>query len=249
MSARLNKNAFILIILFLFVNIIQSAYCQTKEKIDSAIINDNVVFLVVCKGNYKLNEAKLIADEAQKKAINAVVVVLDKSSKSNATLVSKYQLSNMQTPGILVIASNGVVAKRFLLNEATVEKLLGAIPSPKQAEVWLASTQGKSVFLVLSKKTLSDKNEVVKECEKSCIAMQNNAIIVDIDIEDPLETKYLKSLNTDFSAEKTKVLVFNTKGKFTMEYEAPVLSSSLINASMLEDDCPCLKGSKNNNKK
>lgn len=218
---------------------------QTKEKIDSAISNGEVVFLVVCDGDKNLSKALLIAENAHIEFVKSRVIVLDKSIKTNTGLVKKYQLSNTPTPSILVIASNGLEVKRFLQSQATSDKLLNAIPSQKQADALFAFSQNKSVFIVLSKNTMLDKSEAIEECNKSCISMQNYATIVEIDLNDSTETKYLKSLNTDFSASKTKVLVFNAKGKFIKEFEAPVISALLTNAALEDSDCPC---SKNNNK-
>jgi hypothetical protein len=216
---------FLLSIIFFFNTL--SVFGQTKEKIDKANIKGNVVFLVVADGNKQMSEANQIAVNAQKKVKKSEVIVLDISNKSNTELVNKYRLAGAQTPIILVIATNGVVAGGFTL-QATPDNLVEAIPTKKQGDALLAFSQGKSVFIVLSKKTWADKAQVIEECNKSCSSLKNNAVIVDVDLDDKTEDSFLQLLKPDLNTTKTNVIVFNSKGQFSEKLEAPVKSKILV---------------------
>jgi hypothetical protein len=226
----MQKEVLVLMTAIMFVMISQFSLCQTKEKIDKATNNGKVVFLVVADGNNQLSEANQIAVNTQKKVKKSEVITLDVSDKSNEDLISQYRLNGAQTPLILVIASNGVVAGGFNL-QATPENLIEAIPTKKQADALLAFSQGKSVFIVLSKKAWADKAQSIDECNKSCIALKNKSVVIDLDMDDKAETSFLKILKPDFNATKTNVLVFNSKGQFTEKLEAPVKSGTLTSST------------------
>lgn len=221
------KNVLIIVVAFMFVLTSQISFSQTKAKIDKANAKGNTVFLVVVNGKIKLAETNLIAVNAQKKAKKSEVVTLDVSDKSNQELITKYQLSGVEPPLILVISTKGVVAGGYLLADATPEKLVEIIPTKKQEETLLAFTQGKAVFIVLSKKSMTDKAKAVEECKTSCFALKSNAVIIEIDLDDKSEATFLKLLAADMTSTKTNVLVFNSKGQFTSKFEAPVKSISL----------------------
>jgi len=57
-----------------------------------------------------LSEAKITANDAQKKYPNSEVIVLDRTDKTLVALVKIYGLSGAPLPVILVVASNGIVA-------------------------------------------------------------------------------------------------------------------------------------------
>jgi hypothetical protein len=219
-----------------------SGFSQTKAKIDNANEKGNVVFLVVTDGNTKLSEAKEMAAKAQKKFPKSEVIVLDKSDKANTALISKYGLAGTQTPLILVIASNGVVAGGSLLNQATPEDLIGSIPTKKQAIALLAFSEGKPAFIVLYKKTMKDKSLAVEECKKASAELGGKAVVVDVDLDDKNEAGFLSLLKPDMKATATNVLVFNGKGLFTGEFKAPVKSSALIASSRKVVKSGCAPG-------
>ncbi|MEI6748196.1 MAG: hypothetical protein ACOYMF_07395 [Bacteroidales bacterium] len=208
-----------------------NAFSQTKAKIDKANAKGNVVFLAVTDGNKKLTEARDMAAKAQKKFPKSEVIVLDRTDKANAALISKYGLAGAQTPIILVIASNGVAAGGSLLDHATPEDLVETIPTKKQAQALLAFSEGKPAFIVLYKKAMKDKAQAVEVCKKASADLGGKAVVVDVDLDDKNEAGFLGLLKPDMKATATNVLVFNSKGQFTGEFKAPVKSAILIATS------------------
>lgn len=227
----MKKNALWLLAIVASVMITSTGFAQTKDRIDKANAKGNVVFLAVTDGNVKLSETKDMASKAQKKFPKSEVITLDKSDKANAALVSKYGLSGVPAPLILVIASNGVVAGANLLKEATPEGLVETIPTKRQAEALLAFSEGKPAFIVLYKKSMKDKALAVEECKKATAGLGGKSTVVAVDLDDKSESEFLSLLKPDMNAITTTVLVFNGKGQFTDEFKVPVKSSSLIASS------------------
>ncbi|HNX89217.1 MAG TPA: hypothetical protein PK796_07475 [Bacteroidales bacterium] len=232
-----------LMMIMVMVFIVQPCFSQTKEKIDQANAKGKVVFLAVTNGNVKLNEVRKVAQSAQKKFPASEVITFDKSDKSNAALVTKYGLLGAPVPIILVIAPNGAVGGGFTLDKATPESLVKLIPTKKQATALLAFSEGKAAFIVLSKKSMKDKTPAVAECKKALSAIGGRGVIIDLDLGDKTESKFVDLLDPDMSATSSHIMVFNGKGQFTGEFSAPVQSKDLVASSKKVVSSCCPSGS------
>lgn len=230
----------LLVALMLFLT--QTGFGQLKSDIEKQNKKGNVVFLVVTDGENDLASTKEIALSAKKLYPKSAVFTMDKANKANAELVQNYRLNGSPTPLILVIASNGVVSGGFYKNQATPEKLVAAIPTKKQAEAILSFSQNKPVMIVLSRKTLSDKAKAIEECKKATTALNNNAVVVDVDLDDKAEVSFIKLLNADLMASKTNILVYNNKGQFSSKFEAPFQSDALVTAAKKAPSGGCCSG-------
>ena len=223
-----------------------AGFAQTKEKMDLALSKGNVVFLVVTEGNTKLSEAKEMALKAQIKYPKSEVITFDKTDNTNAVLVSKFGLAGAPTPIILVVAANGVVTGGYVLGEVSPEKLIEAIPTKNQAEALLAFSEGKSAFIILYKKTMTDKSFVLDECKKAAAGLNGKVSIVELNLEDKSESPFLALLKPDMSATTAHLLVFNAKGQFTDEFQSPVQSAAIIASSRKIISSSCAPGAGSN---
>lgn len=221
-------NIFIIATLLLITN---SVFGQLSSEIDNQNKKGNAVFLVVTEGGNDLTSTKEIALKAKSIYSKSAVLTLDKSDKANAELVKKYGLSGSIAPMILVIASNGVVTDGYPKAQATPEKLVEGIPTKRQSEALLGFDQNKPVFVVMHKKSFTDRAATVEECKKASTALKGNAVVVVVDLDDKSEAPFITLLNPDLPVTKTIVHVFNNKGQFISKFTTPILSSALVTAA------------------
>ena len=205
----------------------------TPATVQSEIKNANkagkVVFLVVTEPNNADNDGAMnMGKSAQKLHPKSVVVKMNRADAANKELVTKYGLSGAPLPLLLVISSNGVLAGGAMYKQATAKGLVAMIPSPKKAEVLLAINQGKSVFVVVSKKSMLKKKDVLSKCELACKEMNGKAKVIEIDLEDIKEKRFLNELKVNQTAAKPQTYVINTKGQLTGSLSGVVNTKTLI---------------------
>jgi competence protein ComGC len=199
------------------------------EAIESANKSGLVVFLVITDpGNANTQKALDIANQAHEKYVKSEVIQMNRSDAANKDLVAKYGVSNAPLPLILVIASNGVVTGGYPSYQATADLLLKVIPSPVKADVMSALSKGKSVFLVVSRKNMTEKNEVMNTCAQACIEMQNNAKLIALDLDDQKEKSFMTELKIDQSITSPQTFVINPKGQITGTFNDDVNTTELV---------------------
>lgn len=185
------------------------------ESINAAKAAGKPVFLVVTgTGATGTDKAMTIAHAANFINKNAVVIQMNRDDASNAKLVTEYRLSGAPVPLILVISSNGMPTGGYLLEQATAENLVALIPSPRMEDVFAAIAGNKIALVVFSRKTFTDKAEVLKECKSAVSKLNNNAVIVEVDMDDSREVNFMNQLRLDknqFTGSVT--LVINTQGQ------------------------------------
>jgi len=184
------------------------------DNIAAAKKSGKAVFLVVTgTGATNVDKALTIAKEANAIYKDAVVIQMDKDDSSNTQLVSDYRLAGAPVPVILVISSKGIATGGYVLAQATPENIAALVPSPKLEEVYAAIASGKSAITVFSKKTINDRKEVLKICKEAISILKNNAVLVEVDMDDSKETNFLNQLRIDKTSNTTQTFVINTKGQ------------------------------------
>ncbi len=185
-------------------------------KIENANKTGKAVFLVVTdSGVVNTTKAVNTAQQAQKLHPKSAVIKMNRSDTTNKELVIKYRLAGAPLPLILVIASNRFVTGGYLVNQATPERLVALIPSPKKADVIEAMSKGKSVFLVVSKKSMLKKKGIISKCQLACAEMKNKAKVIEIDLDDTMEKQFLNELRINPSTAQPQIYVINAKGQLT----------------------------------
>ena len=173
------------------------------------------VFLVVTgAGATETDKAMIIANGANAINKNSVVVQMNRDDASNAQLVSEYRLAGAPIPLILVISSKGFPTGGYILAQATAENIAALVPSPKLEDVYAAINNGKYAIVTFSKKSFSDKAEVLKTCKKAVSMLNNEAIVVEVDLDDSQEENFLNQLRIDKSQLNASLtLVINKQGQ------------------------------------
>lgn len=169
-----------------------------------------------------------MANQAKSSVSKSIVLQMNRSDAANAELVTKYRLASAPLPLILVIASNGVVAAGYTLNQATPALLVKAVPSPKKSEVLKSLSDGKSVFIVVSGKSMAEKTTIMNTCQQACIEMENNAKMIEISLDDPKETQFLTELRVNMTATEPTTYVINSQGQITGTFTDDVNSTTLV---------------------
>jgi hypothetical protein len=208
------------------LNLMQASVTTDIETANKA---GKAVFLVVTDAeNANTVKAIEIANKAQLQYKNSTVLRMNRSDAANAEFVAKNRLSGAPLPLILVIAPNGVITAGFTTDKATPEALVAAIPSPKKADVQKYLSQGKSVFIVVTNKSMSTKDNVMNTCQQACIEMENNAKMIEISLDDPKEKQFLTELKVDIAATEPMTYVINSKGQITGAFNDDVNSTTLV---------------------
>lgn len=184
------------------------------DNISAAKTAGKAVFLVVTgTGVTETDKAMLIAKGANDIYKNSVIVQINRDDASNAQLVSEYRLAGAPLPLILVISSKGFPTGGYILAQATAENLAALIPSPKLEDVYATIRNSKTALVVFTKKSLSDRAEVIKVCKDAVSKLNNNAVIVEVDMDDSKEASFMNQLHIDKSLSASLTLVINTQGQ------------------------------------
>jgi hypothetical protein len=204
-------------------------FASVTMDIEKATKEGKAVFLVVTDpGNVNTAKAVEIANKAQLQYKNSAVIQMNRSDADNADFVTKNRLSGAPLPLILVIASNGIISAGFTPDKATPEALVSAIPTPKKADIQKYLSEGKSVFIIVTNKTMSTKDNVMNTCQQACIEMENNAKMIEISLDDPKEKQFLTELKVDMAATEPMTYVINSKGQITGTFNDDVNSTTLV---------------------
>jgi hypothetical protein len=239
----MKKNSLFLLAVIMMTLISFDSFSQTQQKIDAATDAGKAVFLVVSDpGVADTDKALEIAKQSNKSYSNSTVIQMNRSEPADAELVKQFGLAGAPLPVILVLSQNGSVTGGFVLAQATPEKLVSLIPSPKKAEVLQALGDKKSVFIVATSKTMTEKSDILGTCAQACVEMQQNAKVIEIDLDDPKEAKFLAELKIDRSLTSPQTFVINTKGQVTGKFDSSVNSATLV-ASAKKVSSGCGPGS------
>ena len=224
----MNKRT-LFIILFAAIFSQSTVFGQLTQQLQKAQDNNQAVFLVVTDdGDAKFDKAMQMAGEAQAKVGNAQVLELNRSDASNSELVKQYGVNTAPVPLFLVFAENGMLAGGQLYSQTSSDKLAAAIPSPKKQQVMETLKKGKSAFLVVSSASMEKKSDIVNTCQQACIEMEQNARIIQIDLDDPKEKAFLASLKINTNISEPQTFVINSKGQVTGKFSGDVNADNLV---------------------
>ena len=147
-------------------------------------------------------------------------------------------------PLILVVASNGAPAGGLPADRVTPEGLVKMIPSPKKAEVFQALSENKSVFVVASRESMTDRTKVFDTCKAACSQMKNKAAFVSIDMDDKKESSFLAQLKINTLSTEPVTAVINTQRQLTGSFNGPVEVKNLMDAAVKKAGGCCPDGNK-----
>lgn len=196
------------------------AITSTKSSVDvqaelnKAKANGKAVLVVVTgNGASQTDQALKVANDAKSIYKNAVVIELNRDDVANAKYVNEWQLAQAPLPLIIVVSPSGMATGGLLLNQATAENLVSLIPSPKLDAVYQSLGAGKPALVVFTSKSLSDRNEVLKICKEANAKLNNNATLIEVDINDSKEQGFMEQMRVYSDIESSITVVINTAGQ------------------------------------
>jgi hypothetical protein len=233
----------ILILFFLFTGLIR-VNAQTTPEIEKATKLGKAVFLVVFNANVQdPTKAVTIANDAKKNSkSSAVVIKMNAADASNSDLISKYGLKGVGLPTILVLDKNGNAAGGLFITDATAEKLVGLIPSPKTSELIKALAEGKAVYIIVYKESMTSKKGIVDNCAVACSQMDNKCVTVMVDMDDKKETKLLQNLKYEPTAKEPVTYVINKAGQVIGQYNGVADVNTLVSSAKKAPAGGCCPG-------
>jgi len=218
-----------------------------QSELDKAKKAGKAVFVVVTgSGVTDTDKASEVAKGANDIYKNAVIVQFNRDEEANTKLVSEWRLAGAPLPLIMVISPKGYPAGGYILKQATAENIAEIVPSPKMDDVYEAINNSKPVFLVISKKSFTDRSKILDNCKSAISQLQNKASMIEIDLNDTKEAKFLKQLNLKNTPNASSVLVLNASGQTTGSFEGTVETTQLVlaaNKVVKSSCCPSGSGS------
>ena len=222
-----------ILILLLFVTGVIRVNGQTSVEIEKAAKSCKPVFLVAYNANgADADKAFAIANEAKKTLkASSLVIKMNTTDAANGDLVAKYRLAGAPMPLILVLDKNGTTAGGLALKDATSAKLVEMIPSPKTSELIKALADGKSVYIVVYKESMTSKKSIVDNCAVACSKMDNKSLTVLVGLDDKNEAKLLQTLKADPNAKEPVTYVINKSGQVAGTYTGMTDVNTLVSTA------------------
>ncbi|NTW31638.1 MAG: hypothetical protein HGB12_03275 [Bacteroidetes bacterium] len=227
----------------------KSGILTVKASLEKAKKDGNSVFMVVTgTGDTELAKALLMAGSANKSVKKSVVVQMNRDDKINANLVTEYGVASAPLPLILVFSPNSVLAGGYLLTEATADKLVKLIPSPKHDAVLQALNNKKSVYIVATKKSFTDKAKVIENCKAAVVQMAYKAELIQIDMDDAKEKTFLELLKINTSSASAATVVINSRGQISGTFYELKDAATLVALAKKVSSGGCAPGACGGNK-
>jgi len=204
-----------------------------QAELDKAKKAGKAVFVVVTgNGVTNTDKANEIAKGANTIYKNAVIVQMNRDDAANASLVAEWRLAGAPLPLILVLSSKGQPTGGYILEQATAENIAALVPSPKLEQVYDAIGNNKYAVVAFTKKTFTDRAEVLKECNKAVTLLNNEAVFIEVDMEDQKETGFMQQLRiSPLMAKSSVTLVINKQGQVAGQSTTIPDAAKLVSAA------------------
>ena len=239
----MKKTQNILVLILMLTSIVRVT-AQTTAEIEKANKACKPVFLVVYnKDGADADKAFAISKEAQKNLkANSIVIKMNASEAANNGLVAKYRITGVPLPAVLVIDKNGTVAGGAILKDATAQKLVDLVPTPKTSEMIKALDEGKAVFVVFYKEPMTSVKSIMDNCNVACTKMNNKSVAMKIDLEDKNEAKVFQRMKCDLNAKEPVTYVINSTGDITGTFRGLTDVSTLVGTAKKAAAKSCCPG-------
>ena len=187
---------------------------KIQADLEKAKKEGKALFVVVTgTGVTETDKATTIAKGANTIFKNAVVVQLNRDDAANAQLVAEWRLAGAPLPLVLVVSPKGQLTGGMVLAQATAENIAALVPSPKLEEVYASIAASKPALVVFTKKSLGDRTQVLQECKNAVTKLKNNAVIIEVDMDDNKEVNFMNQLRINKSSLVSSTLVINAQGQ------------------------------------
>ena len=225
------KKVFVTSLLAVMV-LLHYEYSSAAVDLEKTTSSGKTAFVVVIDSTAdQAEQAKALVKETRKKVPQSEMVILDRSAAENADFVAKYRLQAAPVPLILVAVKGGIIVGSVPAENASTDKLVKMIPSPKKLEVIKAIQEGKSVFIMAHKKGMKSTGDISDRCTKACQQMDNKSVLVKVDMDDKAEAEFLTLLNIDPALAEPVTIVTNARGQITNTYNGLMNVEDLVQAA------------------
>ena len=233
-----------ILILLLFATGIIHVNGQTSAEVEKAAKACKPVFLVAYNANgAEADKAFAMANEAKKNYKgSSVVIKMNTTDAASNALVTKFRLAGAPLPLILVLDKNSTVTGGFQLKDASAAKLIEMIPTPKTSELLKAISDGKSVYVIVSNKSMTNQKNIMDNCAMACSKMDNKSVTVKVDMEDKKETKLLQTLKCDLNAKEPVTYVINKSGQVIGTHNGITDVNTLVSSAKKAPASGCCPG-------
>ena len=126
-------------------------------------------------------------------------------------MVAEWRLAGAPLPLVLVVSPKGQLTGGMILAQATAENIAALVPSPKLEEVYTAINNQKHAIVVFTKKSFVDKAEVIKIAKDAVFKLNNEAVFVEVDMDDSKETGFMNQLRIDKLSKASTTIVINKR--------------------------------------
>jgi Mrp family chromosome partitioning ATPase len=226
---RTNHNSFLLTMV---IALLVATSVSASDQLNTILEQGKTAFVIVTGPEATgLPQVQKAVQQAIDRVGNAEVIEVDRSDSQNSELVNKYELATAPVPLVLAFSPNGALGGGVPGTQATAEKLVTLVPSPKKADALKALQDGKAVYVTASRAGMSSKPEVASGCAAACREMKGTCIAIDIDMDDPAEQAFLKLLNVDMQSADPITVVVNAQGQVTGSFNGTVDVSQLVQAA------------------
>ncbi len=209
------------------------ASASVEQDLDSAAREGKVAFILVTDQRATgVDQARGLVAEAMEQVDESILIEFDRSDAANAGLVAKFRVASAPVPLVLVAAPNGMLAGGMLMAQATAEKLVALVPSPKKAEVLAVLQAGKAAFINASRAGMPVREAVIDSCAAACLQRRDRCVTIEVAMDDPREAEFLAQLSIDRAAQEPVTVVINAQGQITESYGGVIDVASLVRASL-----------------
>ncbi|MCK9613555.1 MAG: hypothetical protein M0R16_11795 [Bacteroidales bacterium] len=217
----------------------------TTDALEKAKNDGKAVFLVITgTGATGVEQATANVNDANSRLSNSLVYSLNRDKSENNELVNKFGISTVPLPFILVISRLGIPVAGGQPAQMTAEQIIKSIPSPKQDEVYIALNEKRPVFIIISQKKFSDKEDALANCKKASERNNTKPAIVEIDFDDQGEKAFLGQIGINSMNGSTIVSVSNAAGQITGTFTTkPTVNQLNTAANKVIQKSGCAPGS------
>ncbi len=217
-----------LAVLLLAGNIFASA----QQKLEEAAKSGKVAFILVYDATATtLEQARQLTAQAVGRVPGSISIELNRGDAAEADFVKRYGLATAPVPLVLVTSTNGIITGAAIAAQANVDQLVGLVPSPKKAEIIKALSAGNAVFITASRKGMATTAAVNTCCASASQQMGGKCVQVSVDMDDPAEADFLKSMKVNVQSTEPITLVANTQGQISGMYTGAMQVTDLVTAA------------------
>lgn len=192
----------------------------------------SVLLVITGTGATGTEAATTLVNAASARISNSAVYSMNRDLAANSELVNRFGIATVPLPFVLVVSAKGIPIIGGQPNQLTADKIVNAMPSPKQDEVYAALNEKKPVFIVVSQEGYTDKAGVLAVCNTAASRIESKPLVVEVDFNDPKEGAFLAQMGVTAMNGTTITVVSNASGQITGTFTKKPSINELMQAAI-----------------